>query len=272
MTADTMPDRELLYGEVTDAVLAELRAGRQPDLAALAARYPSLANDLEAEVAQLAGILRAESGTGPEQLPRQLGDFLLLREVGRGGMGVVYEAEQLLDQQRVAVKVLPIGTMLQPLRLQRFQHEIQAAAQLHHPHIVPVLAVSAEAELPYYAMRFIDGPSIADLLRERRAARPAAGDSARFSVAASWGQQAAEALHYAHEVGVVHRDVKPANLLVDTFGEIWVTDFGLARLRGEVELTAPGDTVGTLRYMSPEQAQGARGVADHRVDVYGLGV
>jgi len=98
-------------------------------------------------VGQLASILRAESAL--DQLPRRLGDFWLLREVGRGGMGVVYEAEQLSRQQRVAVKVLPTGAIGRMLRLQRFRHEIQAAAQLHHPHIVPVLAVSAEGESPH---------------------------------------------------------------------------------------------------------------------------
>src|SRR5262249_9050228 len=97
-------------------------------------------------------------------------------------------------------------------------------------------------------------------------------DPARFRKAAAWAVQAAEALHYAHQVGVVHRDVKPSNLLTDSHGELWVADFGLARLQGEAELTATGELVGTLRYMSPEQAQGGRGVADHRVDIYGLGV
>jgi tetratricopeptide (TPR) repeat protein/tRNA A-37 threonylcarbamoyl transferase component Bud32 len=270
MTSDTSSDRELLYSEVTDAIMAELRSGRQPDLALLANRYPSLAGELAMHVGQLASILRAESAL--DQLPRRLGDFWLLRELGRGGMGVVYEADQLSRQQRVAVKVLPAGAIGRTLRLQRFRHEIQAAAQLHHPHIVPVLAVSAEGESSYYAMPFIDGPSIAELMRQQRLSGSMTRDGARFRAAAKWGQQAAEALHYAHEMGVVHRDVKPANLLLDSRGDIWVTDFGLARMRGEVELTATGDTVGTLRYMSPEQAKGARGVADHRVDVYGLGV
>jgi serine/threonine protein kinase len=286
---------ELLYGEVTDAILAELRAGRQPDVAALARRYPDLAGQLDGHVAQLAAILRLAAAPGADpagrsdDLPGQVGDFRLVREIGRGGMGVVFEAEQLSLRRRVALKVLPFAALLDPLRLQRFQHEAQAAARLHHPHIVPVFAVGCERGLHYYAMQLVDGVSAAALVRDLRqhAGRPAPpgpaappsaaltardpSDPAYLRTVARWGRQAAEALHYAHEVGVVHRDVKPANLLLDGRGDLWVTDFGLARLRGGPELTATGDAVGTLRYMSPEQALGARGVADHRVDVYGLG-
>jgi tetratricopeptide (TPR) repeat protein len=298
MITEPSADRELLYGEVTDAILADLRAGREPDLAAIAARYPTLADELETHAAQLAAVLQAVSTDGAAKLPRWLGDFYLLRVVGHGGMGMVYEAEQVSLRRRVALKVLPNATLLDPLRRQRFQHEAQAAARLHHPHIVPVFAVGSEGEVPYYAMQFIDGPSIAAVVHERRrliqdkVIRRHGDTETEVSVSESpslpsplaqlalsdfcktvarWGVQAASALHYAHEVGVIHRDVKPANLLLDQKGDLWVTDFGLARLGGEAELTATGDTVGTLRYMSPEQAQGAKGVADHRVDVYGLG-
>ena len=269
MTTDTA-DRELLFGEITDQILTDLRAGRQPDLAAIAERYPALASELDDHAAQLAAILQADAPAGADDMPRRIGDFCLLREVGRGGMGIVYEAEQLSTGRRAALKVLPGAALLDPVRCQRFQHEAQAAARLKHPHVVPVLAVNAEGTLPYYAMQFIDGPSVAVVVQERR--KPAGPtDPDFFRTATRWGAQAASALHYAHEEGVIHRDVKPANLLVDGKGAVWVADFGLARLRGEVALTATGDTVGTLRYMSPEQAQGVRGVADHRVDIYALG-
>jgi tetratricopeptide (TPR) repeat protein len=292
---ESSADQELFYGEVTDAILAELRAGRQPDVTALARRYPDLAGELEAHAAQLAAILRCAPAGEPDaegaEMPRRLGDFRLLREVGRGGMGVVYEAEQQSLRRRVALKVLPFATLLDPLRLQRFQHEAEAAARLHHPHIVPVFAVGCEHGLHYYAMQLVDGRSAAALVQDlrRQASRPGpaatatqdtpepaaiprdASAQAHFGSVARWGLQAAEALHYAHEVGIIHRDIKPANLLLDGRGDLWVTDFGLARLRGEAELTATGDTVGTLRYMSPEQALGIRGVADHRVDLYSLG-
>src|SRR5262249_4881961 len=290
-------DRDLLYGEVTDAILAELHAGRNPDVAALAQRYPALAHELEAHVSQLAAILRCAFGRGEseDQLPRLLGDFLLLREVGRGGMGIVYEAEQCSLKRRVALKVLPSAALLEPRRLERFLNEAHAAAQLQHPHIVPVFAVGCEDGLHYYAMPLIEGRSLAAVIQDLRrpgdppapgqtaptrsvtevprpdASVPFAPASVRREAALKWGVQAAEALQYAHEVGVIHRDIKPANLLVDERNEIWVTDFGLARLRGESDVTATGDVVGTLRYMSPEQALGAKGVVDHRPDISGLG-
>src|SRR5262249_54387399 len=156
---------------------------------------------------------------------------LLVREIGRGGMGVVYEAEQASLRRRVALKVLPFASLLDPVRLRRFQHEAQAAARLHHPHIVPVFAVGTERGLHYYAMQLVDGRSAAALVQDlrRQAAARGASDPAYFRTVARWGVQAAEALHFAHEVGIVHRDVKPANLLLDARGDLWVTDFGLAR-------------------------------------------
>src|SRR5262249_7589152 len=156
---------------------AELRAGRRPDLAALGRRYPDLAGRLEGHVAQLAAILQcgAPSAPRPDEQPRELGDFRIVREVGRGGMGVGYAAEQVPLRRRVALKVLPFAALLDPLRLQRFKNEAQAAARLHHPHIVPVYAVGCDRGLHYYAMQFVDGRSAADLIAELRRpdARPA---------------------------------------------------------------------------------------------------
>src|SRR5262249_4819129 len=117
-------------------------------------------------------------------------------------------------------------------------------------------------------MRLIDGESVAGRIARWREGGTNAGP---VRAAATWAAQAAEALQAAHDVGIVHRDVKPANLLLDSADNVWVTDFGLARLRDEPELTATGDLAGTLRYMSPEQALGEKGCVDHRADVYGLG-
>src|SRR5262249_51636167 len=160
----------------------------------------------------------------------------------------------------------------------------QAAAHLHHQNIVPVFGVGCERGVHYYAMQFIEGRTLAALIQELRqrtgrdaAAPPASGDAAgrtpspaalgtersatgpgSFRTVARLGVQAAEALEHAHQLGVIHRDVKPANLLVDERGKVWITDFGLAHCQSQAALTMTGDLVGTLRYMSPEQALGQR--------------
>jgi serine/threonine protein kinase len=245
-----------------------------------------------------------------------LGDFRILREIGRGGMGIVYEAEQLSLGRRIALKVLPFALTLDSRQLQRFKNEARAAAQLHHSNIVPIYSVGCERGVHFYAMQYIEGQTLAEVIAElRQLATPTAGpratgDSQRtgpyvpspsstpptasvtgttgprlagttdgsirspafFRAAAQLGVQAAEALEHAHQIGVVHRDVKPANLLVDVRGHLFVTDFGLAQFKSDAALTMTGDLLGTLRYMSPEQALAKRGLVDHRTDVYSLGV
>ena len=245
----------------------------------------------------------------------QLGDYRILREVGRGGMGVVYEAEQVSLGRRVALKVLPFAAAIDPKQRQRFQIEAQAAAQLHHPHIVPIFGVGCDHGIHYYAMQFVEGRSLAAILHELRSSGetsavarggPFASDhqeraesdtvSVGSSGLASSGQsllgtavgpvqrdrvfcrhiarlgaEAADALDHAHGLGILHRDIKPANLLIDPLGALWITDFGLARFPSDLSLTHTGDMVGTLRYMSPEQALARRGVVDQRTDIYALG-
>jgi serine/threonine protein kinase/tetratricopeptide (TPR) repeat protein len=259
-----------------------------------------------APVGPAGGPAEAE-GVGPST---RLGDFRVLREVGRGGMGVVYEAEQVPLGRRVALKVLPSAASLDPRQRQRFQVEAQAAALLHHEHIVPVFGFGCDQGVYYYAMQFIDGRSLAEAIRDRRRAKPEGLDLGRdlpepdaepegpgpdrppssqtadplasdgpthgrrsCRAAARLALQAAEALDHAHSVGVIHRDIKPSNLLTDARGHVWVTDFGLARIpQGDPGLTRTGDLIGTLRYMSPELVRGDRVVADPRVDLYALGV
>jgi serine/threonine protein kinase len=258
-----------------------------------------------------------------------VGDFRIIREVGRGGMGVVFEAEQVSLGRRIAVKVLPFAFTLDARQLQRFKNEARAAAQLHHGSIVPIYQVGCERSVHFYAMQYIEGQTLAEVIGELRqaacrraaAAFPAEGpalpktvwdeptggsagagqatrpvgkragpaaDTAHapsgplataystdgpgfFRAVARLGVQAAEALEHAHVYGVVHRDIKPGNLLVDANSHLWVTDFGLAQFQGETALTRTGDLLGTLRYMSPEQALAKRGVVDHRTDIYSLG-
>jgi serine/threonine protein kinase len=241
-----------------------------------------------------------------------LGDYQILREIGRGGMGVVYEAEQVSLGRRVALKVLPAAAALDPKQLHRFQVEAHAAACLHHTHIVPIHAVGCERGIPFYVMQLIEGRSLAHLIRDlashdglepahsakrngsttlqresdvTTADSPAPGRTilsggsssstrsrAYIHSVAELGVQAAEALEHAHQNGVLHRDIKPANLLLDPRGQLWVTDFGLARVPGDSPLTVTGDLLGTLRYMSPEQALSRRVLIDGRTDTYSLGV
>jgi eukaryotic-like serine/threonine-protein kinase len=284
------------------------------------ARYPEFAADLreffaaqqraQRLAAPLQTILRTgRPANGPEaaiNLPSPLGDFRIIREVGRGGMGIVYEAEQLSLGRRVALKILPFAATMDPRHLQRFQNEARAAASLEHPHIVPVHGVGCERGVHYYAMKFIDGQSLAAIIESKRrlaeprpprsgqspesapfstgrgsdntcpiaarSTRHGPRDAAAFRQIAEWGIQAAEALEHAHSVGIVHRDIKPANLMIDGHGRLWITDFGLARTAADAGLTMTGDVLGTLRYMSPEQALAKHCLVDHRTDIYSLGV
>jgi serine/threonine protein kinase len=306
-----------LIAEITD----KLQAGEAVDVEQHLANHPEWADRLRSLLPALEVMAHAQRSTGEAAAAHQsrdsephrgtLGDFRLLREVGRGGMGIVYEAEQVSLRRRVALKVLPLAGMMDPRHLQRFQNEAQAAAGLHHTNIVPVYFVGNERGVHYYAMQYIEGRDLASVMAQLREqargpkpdprlvetvdaaaaqpvspaspvavdTRPIAGlsteGSARsreyFRTVAQLGIQAAEALDHAHQTGVVHRDIKPANLLVDGGGRLWVTDFGLAQMQTDTRLTMTGDLVGTLRYMSPEQALAKRIVVDHRTDIYSLG-
>lgn len=293
-------------GQVLDDYLAAIQAGTPLSRDELLASHPELADDLQMCLDSLEFIGQAvASGRAASQLDapaavtgEALGDFLIVREIGRGGMGVVYEARQRSLDRRVALKVLPFAAILQPNQLARFQHEIRTAAQLNHPNVVSVYGCGAERGVHYFAMQYIEGESMAHVIaRVRRKSSSVKGpgsagsdqetrgdvqalmstvqtDRGNVDVrrVAQLGRDAALALQYVHELGVIHRDVKPSNLLLDTQGHLWLTDFGLARFSGDVELTLSGDLVGTLRYMSPEQAHGTSFVLDHRTDIYSLGV
>jgi serine/threonine protein kinase len=310
-----------------DELTERVQAGEVIDVEALLRDHPDQADQIRellpalhllADMAVPASS-RAESDAAGDR-PEELGDFRIVREIGRGGMGIVYEAEQRSLGRRVALKVLPFAATMDPRQLQRFRHEAQAAALLHHPNIVPVYFVGCERGVHFYAMQLIEGASLADALAAQRDAHHVAAphtpeataayhpapeahaaqgahrahDAHRaheaptapvaalstepgrrgrdyYRRAAELAAQAADALEYAHAMGVVHRDVKPANLLLDARGHLWVTDFGLARFGPDAGLTVSGDLLGTLRYMSPEQALARHGLVDHRTDVYSLG-
>jgi serine/threonine protein kinase len=260
----TASELDARVGRIADEFLDRLTRGDAPTVEEYATAQPDLADVLRGvlQLVLAAHTPRDESAklpVGAEPPPERLGEFRIVREVGRGGMGIVYEAVQEPLGRRVALKVLPAAVQLHPGYIERFRREAQAAARLHHTNIVPVFGVGDAGGVHYYGMQFIDGVSLDSLSRQRR--------NDPLAVA-RWGLQVAEALAHAHAHGVLHRDVKPANLLLDSAGTVWVTDFGLAKLADAADLTASGDFVGTLRYTAPECLGGQ---ADARADVYSLG-
>ena len=359
--------RDDLLDRLVDEFAGRLRRGEQPSLKDYTDRYPDLADEIlelfpaMVKVEQVKEICHdwdeAETRTQPLS---QVGDYRIIREIGHGGMGVVYEAEQISLGRRVALKVLPWQVAKDRTTLERFRREARASARLHHTNIVPVFEVGQDGDVRYYAMQFIQGQSldsVIDELRRLRGRSPAVrgnrpapadeqeahradsamrGDAAQLRLVqtllsgrfdqgsrvvadgpaarvpeasppgsvgpesvppmapdtsavmpggaqlssvesrhrafhrgvAHIGRQAASALAHAHARGIVHRDVKPSNLLLDTEGVVWVSDFGLAKV-DEDDLTRTGDILGTLRYMAPERF---RGRGDTRADLYSLGL
>jgi len=196
-------------------------------------------------------------------LPRTFGDYALLEEIARGGMGIVYRARQVSLDRIVAVKMLLFGPFSSPEFVKRFRAEAAAAASLQHPNIVAIHEVGVHQGQQFFAMDYVEGQSLAKLL---------ANGPLPARNAASYLKTIAEAIHYAHERGILHRDLKPSNVLIDANGQPRVSDFGLARrLEGASELTVTGQVLGSPNYMPPEQAVARRGKVSRRSDVYSLG-
>ncbi|HTU18045.1 MAG TPA: serine/threonine-protein kinase [Gemmataceae bacterium] len=269
----------------------QMRQGRPPDLDAVAAQHP----DLAVELRELWGaVLFAEelahppSGgrkppeptlrglTPPAQndapyTSKSFGDYELLEEIGRGGMGIVYKARQRSLNRPVALKMILNGELATSEDLARFRREAQAAAHLEHPNIVPVYNAGDHEGQAYFSMRLVEGQTLAALLA-RGPLRPR--DAARYLAAIS------RAVQYAHEHGILHRDLKPSNILIDANEEPHITDFGLAKRADwtsgtqapPAALTATGAIVGTPAYMAPEQVSNRRGTPSPASDVYSLGI
>jgi WD40 repeat protein len=194
------------------------------------------------------------------------GDYELLEEIGRGGMGVVFKARQESLDRIVAVKMLLPGATSHPDYLNRFRTEASAAAGLQHPNIVAIHEVGVHEGRPYLVMDFVEGRSLARVISDLKS------QISDYRQAARWMQTVAEAIQFAHDHGILHRDLKPSNILIDASGQPRLTDFGLAkRLAGDTSLTLSGQLLGSPSYMPPEQAAARHGKVSRRSDVYGLG-
>jgi serine/threonine protein kinase len=336
---DTACEREPI--ELLAAEFAQRqRSGDAPSVESYACRYPELAElirELFPTILRLERLKRGREhsprGLATAGLPRsaRLGGFRIVREIGRGGMGIVYEAEDRVLKRRVALKVLGANIAGSGVPLQRFRREAQSAARLHHTNIVPVFGTGEEHGVMFYVMQFIDGMALSDVIerlregdapqvpaeedkettkrdRERGSTHddpcgpspclpfslfpclvPAPGSALgrvtgngstlppapgpygwrHWKTTVQIGIYLADALDYAHSQGVLHRDVKPANVLVDRTGLVWIADFGLAKHMEHPGVTATGDLIGSLRYMAPEQFHGQ---TDVRSDICSLGL
>jgi serine/threonine protein kinase len=295
---------DLAVTEFLDA----LRAGRQPSIDEFASRFPKRATEVR-ELLSVAAAMESwkigkEQTRALKELPTtdaslpDIGGCRLIRELGRGGMGVVYEGVVLATGERVAVKLMSWRYSSEIIR-KRFQQEARVARRLRHPNIVPVSDFGEEQGWCYYVMPLIEGmplDRVIDLLKgpqgsvsaseirrdfhstwptSRAAGQAAEAPPARVLTRHAWtaiakmGIQAASALDYAHEQAVLHRDIKPANLLLDHQGVVYITDFGVAIDWDSLLTRQPLQLAGTLAYVAPEQLEGR---ADERSDVYALGV
>lgn len=311
--------------KILDDYLSAREAGQHPKIEEIVAAHPHLFERLRDCFASILAVEKLTSGLaadteledGSSQFP-EFEDFRIVRELGRGGMGVVYEAEQLSLSRQVALKVLPLVAIFDQRSLQRFKNEALATAQLEHPNIINIYSVGCESGMHFYSMQLVEGQSLAAVIQSiKKAGKPPSefddslsilkkqtiskkqiqttdkesesDFSSRRSISGSLstdgasrhgdyfrmisriGVQVADALQHAHCMGIVHRDIKPSNLLLDFRGEVLVSDFGLATMQNAADLTVTGDLLGTLKYMSPEQAAGQTELVDHRTDIYSLG-
>lgn len=249
--------------------LARYRDGERPTIEDYARRHPAIAEALR-DILPLAlsmEHLKLDKQVTPDgsvtlagRKLEQLGDFHLVREIGRGGMGIVFEAIQQSLDRTVAVKVLPKQTLLDHNALLQFEREAKTAAALHHPHIVPIFGTGQCDGMHFLVMQLIDGVSLKEMIRN--------DGPMDVERSATIAYQIADAIAYAHRKDVLHRDIKPANILIDSSDNALILDFGLARGYYD-DPTESKSLSGSLRYMAPERFSGN---ADQRSDIYSLGL
>ena len=290
----------------------QFAAGNNPSIEDFARRFPEFSTEIRELFPTLEFIAAVLPGEATSSSPissgyrfeeHSISDFRLIRELGRGGMGVVHEAEQISLGRRVALKILPASCLLSSQRKARFSQEAKAAGRLHHSNIVPVFGTGSTDDVEFIIMQLIPGVSLDKLVFQLRQSKQLRSIYGQVDIAASvggnekqninsddligdyqaakievgkeyWrdvatiGRQVAEALQYAHDQGILHRDIKPGNLILDVDQRIWVSDFGLAKIVDSDQLTKSGDILGTVKYMAPERLFGDY---DTRSDIYSLG-
>jgi eukaryotic-like serine/threonine-protein kinase len=275
---------------------AALRQGQKISIAEYQARYPELAEEIDEVLSSVEMIEQLKSASDTATNNRRLlddvskleniGPYKILREVGRGGMGVVFEATHLTLGRHVAIKVLPTPLINGDSVVERFQREAQAAARLHHTNIVSVFGASEGPGYHYYVMDFVDGQPLNVVIDQMRTGKKVAdvvnvsdstsitrmthGEQTHYRWAARLAAQMADALSHAHACSILHRDLKPSNMILDTSGRVWLTDFGLAKDgTHQKDLTKTGDVIGTPQYLPPESLELQY---DIRSETYGVGL
>jgi tetratricopeptide (TPR) repeat protein len=274
-----IPNRDQLLERAVTTFLKAAESGARPDRREWLSHYPQIAAELseffssQDQVEELAAPLRALTDAPAPPLPAAFGNYELLEEIGRGGMGVVYKARQRDPDRIVALKVIRAGALASADDLQRFKAEANAAAGLAHPNIVAIHEVGEIDRQPYFTMPYLPHGSLAQKIgrvRQVRADAPTTQEDPRR--AAEILVKIARAIYHAHQYGILHRDLKPSNILLDERDEPHVCDFGLARrVDKETGLTLSGAILGTPAYMAPEQAVGKKAGLTVAADVYGLG-
>ncbi len=279
--------------------LEALAGGDSEAIERLCAARPERSAEVRERIGLLAQMNLVPNAHAAREFPERLAEFRLLRRLGSGGMGVVYEAEQEPLGRTVALKLIRPEQLYFPRARERFRRETEAVARLAHPSIVSIYTVGESSGIPYFAMELVEGATLASVLLalEHRAAEHLSSSDLRAAVEAcgatidahapqsaelfrgSWSEscvriviEMCDALAHAHSRGVLHRDIKPSNIAVTPQGRVVLLDFGLASSQDELRMTAAGSALGSVLYMAPEQVSGRTAEIDARTDVYALGV